>query len=226
MEASSKPYALIIGGTSGLGLELGLALTQTHKVVVTGRHDPRQELLNFQYLDISPRSYFLGTDIDNLVQKYPQLNLLVYAAGFYQEGTISDLSDPDIAGMINVGLLAPILLLQRFLSKQSQLPGFIAVTSTSQWTPRLLEPVYTAVKAGLGMLANSVSLDERVGKVLVIGPAGMRTRFWDQNPRDMSTMLDPKLVAEQILNLYEGNFKYKFARILREPARIEVVETR
>ncbi len=76
------------------------------------------------------------------------------------------------------------------------------------------------------MLSNSVSFDERVGKVLVAGPAGMNTRFWEKNPRDMSNMLDPKWVAEQILDQYSGNFKYKFARILRGPARVEVVETR
>lgn len=146
--------------------------------------------------------------------------------GFYQEGNISDVSDEDIANMTNVGLLAPAMLLQRILKKQDKLAGFIAVTSTSQWTPRLLEPIYTAVKSGLGMLANSVSLDERIDRVLVAGPAGMNTRFWENSPRDMSTMLDPKWVAEQVLDQYSGDFKYKLARILRGPARVEVIETR
>src|SRR3989338_6779319 len=128
--------------------------------------------------------------------------------------------------MEDIGLLAPALIVQRIIKKQGSLAGFIAITSTSQWTPRLLEPMYTAVKAGLAMLANSLSLDPRIGKVLVAGPAGMATRFWENNPRDMSKMLDPKWVAEQIIQLYADDFEYKFSRIMRDPPRVEIVETR
>lgn len=221
----NKPNVLIVGGSSGLGLELAVVLSESHHVVVTGRRNPKSEKVNFRILDLRARSQF-AKELDDFVTELPQIDLFVYAAGFYQEGSISDVSDEDIANMTNVGLLAPALLLQRLLKKQNGLPGFIAITSTSQWTPRLLEPIYTAVKAGLGMLANSISLDERVGKALIVGPAGMNTRFWENTPRDMSTMLNPKWVAEQIIDQYTGNFQYKFARILREPARVEVVETR
>jgi len=224
-EDKNKQNALIVGGSSGLGLELAVMLSATHNVIVTGRRDPKSEKVDFRLLDLSAGNR-LADGLDGFVAKLPRIDLLVYAAGFYQEGNISDLSDGDIAAMADVGLLAPAMLLQRLLKKQNGLPGFIAITSTSQWTPRLLEPIYTAVKAGLGMLANSVSLDERIGKVLVAGPAGMNTRFWENSPRDMGAMLDPKWVAEQILDQYSSNFKYKFARILRGPARVEVVETR
>ncbi len=217
--------ALIIGGSSGLGLELATTLPAKYHTIVTGRHDPKNEKVDFRVLDLNTRDQLAGT-LDEFVANLPRIDLLIYAAGFYQEGTISDVSDDDIAAMTGVGLLAPAMLLQRLLKKQSELPGFIAVTSTSQWTPRLLEPMYTSVKAGLGMLANSVSLDERIDKVLVAAPAGMNTRFWENSPRDASTMLDPKWVAEQILEQYSDNFKYKFTRILREPERVEIVETR
>lgn len=221
----NKQNVLIVGGSSGLGLELALILSSTHQVIVTGRRDPKNKNVDFRVLDLIARSNF-ADDLNGLVAELPQVDLFVYAAGFYQEGNISDISDEDIGNMTNVGLLAPAMLLQRLLKKQKKLSGFIAVTSTSQWTPRLLEPMYTAVKSGLGMLANSVSLDERIDKVLVAGPAGMNTRFWESNPRDMSTMLDPKWVAEQVLDQYSGDFKYKFAHILRGPARVEIIETR
>lgn len=222
----NKKSVLVVGGSSGLGLKLALALSSTNSVIVTGRLLPlgRTEVI-FRPFSLNARDNF-ASDLDGLVAELPPIELLVYAAGFYQEGEIADLSDKDIANMVNVGILAPAMLLQRLLKKQSRLAGFIAVTSTSQWTPRRLEPVYTAVKAGLGMLANSVSLDQRIEKVLVAGPAGMRTRFWNSSPRDTTTMLDPGWVAEQILDQYTGSFKYKFVRILREPTRVEVVEVR
>lgn len=216
---------LIVGGSSGLGLELARSFKKNHSVIVTGRRDPEEEQVRFVSLELSAPQK-LGEDLSTLVKDLPVIDTLIYAAGFYQEGTMSDLSDTDIMAMESVGMLAPALLLQRILKKQESLSGFVAVTSTSQWTPRLLEPIYTAAKAGLGMMANSVSLDERIGKVLVAGPAGMDTRFWENSPRDTSTMLDPAWVAAQILGHYNDDFEYKFIRILRDEPRVEVVETR
>ncbi|MBM3208911.1 SDR family oxidoreductase [Candidatus Shapirobacteria bacterium] len=220
---------LIFGGSSGLGLELGkLLATRDNTVYVTGRREPKDQPLRFVYLDVDQYTDQLSEKIDKALSNIQgSLDLLVLAAGFYQEGTISQLSDADIRKMINVGLTAPIVILNKVLNRQERLPGVIAITSTSQWTPRTYEPVYTAVKAGLGMLANSVSLDPQVGKVLVAGPAGMKTNFWLNTEKDTTTMLDPRWVAERIIELYsDGAFKYKYARILREPPRVEMVEER
>lgn len=221
----SKPSVLIVGGSSGLGLELAKTYAHTHQVFVTGRRDPQDTQVNFIKLDLGFPS-FQPAQLDGLFAELPAIDVLIYAAGFYQEGKISDLSDADIFNMANVGFMAPAFLLQRILKKQNQLNTFIAITSTSQWTPRELETVYTGTKAGLGMFANSLSLDERVGKVLVVGPAGMNTRFWEKSGKQIPGLLDPSWVCEQVMNLQNENFKYKFARIMRSPARVELVEMR
>ena len=223
---NAKPNALIFGGSSGLGLELGIQLSKHYQVIVTGRRDPQNEHVSFREFDVPWDIAVARTYFEVLLQRLPRVQLLIYAAGYYQEGSISQLSDAEILEMVNVGIVVPAMLLRRILGTQGELSGFIAITSTSQWTPRNYEPVYTAAKAGLGMLANSLALDERVGKVLVAGPAGMQTRFWEGTGRDTSTMLDPKWVAEQILDAYEGDFQYKFIRILRDPSRVEQVEAR
>ena len=128
--------------------------------------------------------------------------------------------------MIHTGLTAPALILQRIIKRQGLLPGFIAITSTSQWTPRELEPVYTGVKAGLAMLAQSASLDAKVGKVLVAGPTGMKTNFWATGNRDMTDLLSPEEVAEEVLRLWNETYRYRLARILRDPFRTDILETR
>ncbi len=217
---------LIIGGTSGLGLELAKLLKRTHyNVTITGRKDPNIEGLTFVHLALGSDQQFFDS-MDRLVQDFAPFDMVIYSPGFYQEGRISDLTDKEILDMTNVGFLAAALLMQRIMKKQGSLACFIAITSTSQWTPRELEPVYTGVKAALGMFANSLSLDPRIGKTLVAGPSGMKTKFWDGTGKDVSTMLDPVWVAEQIVELLDGSFKYKYARIMRGPARVEVVETR
>lgn len=224
-QGGPKMNCLIVGGSSGLGLNLAQKLSLTHKVFVTGRRDPRQEGIEFIKLDLSAAPDLLER-IREVVRDLPEIDLLVYAAGFFQEGTITDLTESQMQEMISVGLIAPMYVSREVLLKQDTLGGLITITSTSQWTPRLLEPVYTAVKSGLGAFSNSLSLDPRVKKTLVAGPAGMDTRFWEGTGKDTSDMLDPSWVADQILELYDGNFSYKYARILRGPQRVEVQETR
>lgn len=216
---------LIIGGTSGLGLQMGLRLASYSQVIVTGRENPLVPDIMFKFLELGLEQD-IG-DITNLVSELPEIDMLVYCAGFYQQGTLTNVTQYEIENMIKVGLTSPVVISQEILMKQKQLKSFIAITSTSQWTPRLNEPVYTATKAALGMFANSLSLDRRVDKVLVAGPAGMKTDFWREYPnRDMEGMLEPDWVAEKILEYNKGDFRYKFIRILRDEPRVEVMEVR
>jgi NAD(P)-dependent dehydrogenase (short-subunit alcohol dehydrogenase family) len=217
--------ALIVGGSSGLGLALAHRMSDGHSVHTTGRQNPHVAPLHFHHLKLGA-SQSLAEDLDRLVAELPPINLFIYAAGFYQEGRISELTDAAITEMTHVGLLAPAMLMQRLLRKQNHLDGLIAITSTSQWVPRPLESMYNATKAALGMFANAVAMDDQVGKVMVIAPGGMNTPFYRGWSKDMNDMLDPTWVAEKIVALYDDHFQYKFARILRNPARVEIVETR
>lgn len=230
---------LIIGGTSGLGLELAHVFACGYgKVFVTGRSmknlldgsTKQRENKNISFLSLCISKDSNVNDLNRLLSDLPKIDLLIYAAGFRQRAPIDELSDNDIETMTQVGLTVPALLLRRILSRQDDLPGFIAITSTSQYVPRLEEPVYAATKAGLSMLARSVALDERVGKVLIAAPAGMKTPFWDGHVCDMSTFLDPARVAMYIFNIYtdlcRNDKKCQSVKILREPERIEFVEER
>jgi NAD(P)-dependent dehydrogenase (short-subunit alcohol dehydrogenase family) len=216
VDGQKTKNALVVGGTSGLGLNLACLLRNDYYVSVTGRKDPEVEGLDFRHIDLNSRD--LSKDLDFRLPAR-KTDLLVYSAGFYQEGLIDELSDEGISEMISVGLTAPALILQRILRRQD-LPGFIAITSTSQTRPRLKEPIYCAVKAGLGMLAHSLSLDSRIGKVLVAAPAGMNTPFWKGADRGPG-MIDPAWVAEQVMDLYKNkDFSYMHAYILRaDPAK-------
>ncbi|HSX01283.1 MAG TPA: SDR family NAD(P)-dependent oxidoreductase [Candidatus Saccharimonas sp.] len=217
---------LIVGGTSGLGACLAYQLAGRYSVIVTGRHDPGGGNAHFARLDLTGDA--LDERIAAVVKRLPQIDLLVYSAGYYQQGRITDLKPAEVHDMLAVGLAAPILLAQAVLQNQGMLDTFVAVTSTSQWTPRAYEPVYAAVKAGLAHFANSLSLDSHVRRVLVAGPAGMETAFWAGSDKDTSGMLRPDWVANQVIQLLEKepDFSYKAARILREPARVEVHELR
>ncbi len=223
---------LIIGGNSGLGLEIGKLLSQgKEQVYVTGRvFGDLPPKLTFLELNITENLVQLKHDLDGMMRELPSIDLLVYAAGFLKKGHISELPDEYIETMVHVGLTAPALLIQRILKKQGSLPGFIAITSTSQWRPRELEPVYAAVKAGLGMFAESASLDPQIKKTLVVGPAGMNTKFREEGEKERGGLLSPESTARQILELWKGDYAYRLARLLREPVpeaeRVQILETR
>lgn len=217
---------LIVGGTSGVGFELArLYSIAGHNICVTGRRTIDLPGVRHHYLNIAASADALASDIDALLRAFPDIHTLVYAAGFRQRGSIDSLTDTDLAAMTNVGLLVPMMLAARLKPLAPTPLKLILVTSSSQYTPRPLEPAYAATKAALGMLGASLVRDKGIGKVLVAAPSGIRTAFWDGSVEDTSTMLDPKWVAQSIIDLSGGPFKYRYAKLLRDPARIEILET-
>ncbi len=217
---------LIVGGTSGLGLELAQMYADLgHRVTITGRNDPKKANLKFLSFNIDANAQALSQSIEHLLSELPSINTLIYLAGYYQEGTIDKLTDDDMVIMMNVGITVPAMLIRRLKTNPGAPLKVMLITSSSQYTPREREPLYAATKAGLGMLGACLGLDSELGKVLVIAPSGMKTPFWDET-KDTTGYLEPKWVAEKIIELSSGPFKYKYAKILRAPERVEVVETR
>ena len=220
-----KKRILIIGGTSGVGLELAkYYATDGHTVCVTGSRRPNMEGIQFQELAIGDDAKQLMADVNRVLEGFGNVNTLVYSAGFLQRGHIDALSDSALQKMTNVGLLAPMLFAQRLKNKLDTPLKVMLITSSSQYTPRELEPAYCAVKSGLGMFGASLVRDMRIGKVLVVAPSGINSKFWSGTDEDTRSMLDPKWVAAQIVELSSGTFKFKYARILRNPARVEIQE--
>jgi len=211
---------LVVGGTSGLGLSLAKRFVEDGPVWVVGRTDPKIEGLTFLSLDLTAPKYW--DSAAELIKEIPQINRLVYASGFYQDGRITDLSTEQIAEMMNVSFGGAVAFVRAVLSKQEKLETLVAITSTSQWTPRQREPIYNAAKAALAMFANSLAEDGRIDKVLVAGPAGMKTPFWREiQHADFDQMNDPDWVAEQIVTNLADNYRYREIRILRNPPRVE-----
>ncbi len=217
---------LIVGGTSGLGLEIARDFhEQGDEVYVTGRRELEEGGIHYEQFDLAASN--LPQRIGELVTKLPEINTLVYAAGYFQEGRVTDLSEKHIEEMIDVGGRGLVYFTRAILEKQGKLDELVTITSTSQWTPRKLEPIYNFVKAGAAHFSSALAEDGRVDKVLVAGPAGMDTAFWEGVERDdIDSMLDPSWVADEVIKLREDTYRYRFAKILREPARVEVVETR
>ena len=224
--ANPEKIDIVIGGTSGLGLEVAKRLSRERPTVITGRTDPLAEGLEYREFDLR-QGRQMPERMGELFSALPEVHTLVYAAGYYQEGRIDELSPEEIEEMLDVSGRGLIYAVRDVLSRQNELAELITITSTSQWVPRQREPVYNFGKAGAGHFSNAVAEDGRVSKVLVVGPAGMRTAFWEGIERDdLGAMLEPEWVADEITKLRSGDFAYNYTRILRDPPRVETLEER
>ena len=212
---------LVVGGTRGLGYELAKLFAGIQSVIVAGRNPGEVKGVGMGYraVDLANRR-----TISVLVAGLPFIDTLVMAAGFAQFGPLHSLSAGEVDSMIKVGLLSPMILVQLLLKKQTTLPHYLQITSTSQWTPRANEPVYAAAKAGIGMFAESMAGDAKVGRVMVAGPSGMKTAFWTGRDHDTTQFLEPAGVAEAIFDDWRSFTDYRFRQIaiLRGPLRVEV----
>ena len=223
--ATVKKNILLVGGTSGIGLKLAQHyVAEGHRVCITGRQDPHLEGAVFYPFAITDQATDLIRDIDALVADFSAVNTLIYAAGYLQRGLIDTLSAAALQTMTHVGLLAPMMLVRRLKAGASGPLKVMLITSEAQYTPRALEPAYCATKAGLAMFGASLVRDRAIGKVLVTAPSDTDTPFWAGTDQGTTMMLDAGWVAEQIVELSGGAFKYKYAKILANPARVDVVE--
>ena len=218
--------ALVVGGTSGLGLEIARDLSEHHQVIISGRHNPHENWLEYHELDLA-QGQAMSEAIGKFVMKLPEIEVFVFAPGFFQEGRVTDLSDEDIEQMIDVGSRSLVYLVREILNKQKKLNELVTITSTSEWTPRQKEPVYNFTKAAAAHFSNGLAEDGRIEKVLVAGPAGMDTPFWtDEQRASLGELMDPADVAEAIMNLRKGDYVYRHAKILRPDVRVEIDQER
>src|SRR3989338_5328971 len=99
---------LILGGSSGLGLELARLLKNENEVFITGRTDPKEDVVKFFQLNVYPGIFKLD-HLDGLLNLVGQIDLVIYSIGFSQNGKMENLSDLEISNTINSKLTVPSL---------------------------------------------------------------------------------------------------------------------
>lgn len=174
---SSGNTILFTGGGSGIGRELARELAQRgNTVIVAGRRLAALEeacaghpSMHAHVLDVSD-AYAVARGVDDLLARYPAINVLVNNAGImdYEDVTRArDLSRA--ASIIETNLLAPIRLTDALIEHLAAQPDAAIVNTTSglAFVPLPKAPTYSATKAALH--SYSVSLRAMLeGKVRVI----------------------------------------------------------
>ena len=203
---------IILGGTSGLGLEMAGQLRESGKrVLVLGKTHNTQEhgegfRLDVYYpeqVEAAPARIEQILGDDNVEQ-------FVWAAGYGWRGNFEDQSAARSMAEVNfAGALPLVQWAWRKMARQNQKSVLTIIGSTSSVKARADEAVYVATKHAQAGLARSLGMqaDEQKlpVKVALFLPGAMKTPFWNgrELPADYMFFNDPAKIATHIINAIE-----------------------
>lgn len=214
---------LVIGGSSGIGLEVIKQLLGWAKQIINCSRTQVSLVGVINYnLDISDTKHFLCC-LNDIKAKY-LVDYVVYTAGYSVASPLEQIEISDYQHLFTVNLFGFIQTLQMFLTKMPKHPQFVAVSSIGSVIPIPFDPYYTASKAALNALIEGIKLEFPNLKITTIIPGGVRTPFtfkrnvyqvdnptiWQKFDNANATLtkieqkgLDPVVVAKKIIKTFQ-----------------------
>lgn len=188
--------AWILGGSSGLGLEL-VKEAERHSIdpVTLGRNSQLQ-------VDLSDRQ-----SVEALCQKIEvmeaellkDVSFFVWNAGEFEYGPFDQAEK--LASMFAINADAPTRILQTFVRRKKKLRSpfhLITIASVAVWKARADMAIYAGTKAYQAQFSRSLALEfERDlpgSKVVIVHPAGMKTGLFPASI-NTSEFMDPREIA-------------------------------
>lgn len=165
MNRLKDKYALITGGTSGIGLETARQfLAEGATVAITGRSETA---LQAAHAEIGERVLLLKSDASNiadqlqlaakLAENWPRLDIVYINAGDVTHHPIEEWDESSFERVLSTNLKGPFFLLQSLLPLLANPASVILCGSASVHIGLPQSSVYAASKAGLLSLARTLS---------------------------------------------------------------------
>lgn len=208
-----KKNIIIVGSSKGLGKALALLLHKDNNLFLLSRKIDKVKFSQKNITKIACDITSLESikeafkKIDNLTKT---IDVLINCAGVGLERNLEASTDMEINNVIKTNLLGVIFVSREVYKRMlRQNKGYIInISSTSGKKARDGETVYCASKWGLAGFTESLRLEGQKHNIRVttVFPGGMKTDFYNNNPnKDISGFMNPKYVAEQIVNLINSH---------------------
>jgi uncharacterized protein len=186
--------AIVVGASSGLGLELARLLEAGGRVVVgVSRHGETTIRGDASKRDTALRA-LAAADARGTA------DLLINCAGTGIYGPAGSYSDEAIAAVIDANLVATVVFCELFAPRFMTDGGTIVnVLSTAALTGKPHETVYCAAKWGARGYSEALRAEAKGTKLRVMSaaPGGMNTPFW---PEARPAFMDARDVAAAIVD--------------------------
>lgn len=201
-------YALITGGTSGIGLATAQTfIAEGAQVAVTGRNplalEQAQALLGDNGWVIAADSGDAAEQRQlaaTLADRWPQLDVVFVNAGDVTHAPFGDWREAEWDRLMNINLKGPFFLLQALLPLLANPASVILCGSVSAHIGLPTSSAYAASKAGLLSLARTLSAEllPRGIRVNGLSPGPVRTPALDKLGLSAQALSD---LQEEIKNL-------------------------
>ncbi len=210
--------ALITGGGTGLGKELGKLLSQKgfHIFLLGRTSDTLKEAAKeieeiggmASYTTLNLRSV---SDIKSVTESQfggHTIDLLIHNAGVGFFGPLNDSTEDELEAMFETNALGPIRLTKALLPLlERENSTILNIISTAGLRGKKNESLYVASKFALRGFGESLQKEYEGSNLRVVNAymGGMNTPFWKESDHisDPSRLRSPKEIAEIIVQQYE-----------------------
>ncbi|WP_175987953.1 SDR family oxidoreductase [Bacillus sp. Marseille-Q1617] len=211
--------AIITGGGTGLGKELGKLLSKEYHIVLLGRTKEKLEEaaneiiqtggeVSYAVLDVRSRIDIEQVCSTEILQD--DIELLIHNAGVGYFGPLTEAKDEELEAMFETNVIGPIRLTKALLPQlEKGHTTIINIISTAGLRGKKNESLYVASKFALRGFGESLQKEYQDSGLKVVNAymGGMNTPFWDETDHisDRSRLRSPEEVAEIIVEQYKSN---------------------
>src|SRR5690606_23576314 len=244
MELKSKKV-LITGGSAGIGKAIVKELIRhgVRDIAVVGRKKEPLEMLKAELKLVNlvtiQADLSVTEDLNDVVsaisQEWGMLDILINSAGVVSAGLLTEQSDEDIIGQININLTGLILLTKKLTSLLQKSDGgaIVNISSGYGYIAMPFYSVYAATKAAVAQFSDAMrrELYQYPIHVMTVYPSAtdtgmMKTAVVDKmdSPEDVAKASVAGLIQEQI-NVIVGGEKMEEQVKLNflEPKKIDQI---
>lgn len=198
---------VVIGGSNGIGLGVALVFAEfCEQVIVIDRLEPNVPLPNNIHF---AKENLIYSDF-SFIDKYLDVDIVFYSAGFGRVGTFDSVLLKEIENSFSVNTIAPIKLITKYSDRLLTSPKFYMgiMVSIAGHISSPLFALYGATKAALRSEIESVNIElEKMGspnRILDISPGSIKgTRFNGASLTNLE-IIEP-LAKEIVKHILDGS---------------------
>ncbi len=180
LSLTARPVAVIVGGSSGIGLEIGnTLLTKGYGVINISRTVAKNERMKNITADVTQ-----GEELERAIQavglEYKNIAILFYSAGFSFAAPLEVAKETDIRYLFEVNYFGAVRAVKAALPYMKKQGGKVVfISSLGGDIPIPFESFYSSSKSALDMLAKTIRTELRPYKISVtsVQAGGTSTSF-------------------------------------------------
>lgn len=186
--------ALIVGGSSGIGLSMAVTLAgreEVSKVYIVDKapfpHSQLNEKIDCHHFDLTQPDY-------SLFDTFIDIDTLIVTAGFGRLALFRDIDEELITTYFNVNTISAIRVIKRFYDKLAGKEDFYCsvMVSIAGFMSSPFFSVYGATKAALKIFIESVNVElEKAGsknRILNVSPGSIKGTSFNNGVTDLNQL--------------------------------------